>query len=763
VIPTFITEAHLRKALRRIRREGVPAGRNSRGYCLAQDGRHFPPKYTISLAHHLASGGYLRGFSGGRETNRFLEKRGFPVIECGCRGNAAARALPPRSASSPKPRRSASSSRPVTGTRARRHSERCPQCKVRVREFLETLFGECRPNRRFRWPARLPDYQDTPLDSTLRRIAAALEAHRGFSVSDFVRTPLLAPSDFWVPDPGFLVEFDESQHFTYPRKLALAVYPERQPLGFSRLRWRTLCERYDTRDNDPPFRDEQRAWYDALRDLVPSLHGLRPTVRLHASDLAWCSLDPNSQQDQRRFAAAAGLPMNPSTGAARTRTSLTTSVLRAALVFPETYCGTTAGVPPTGAGAQEPSVPTVADFAGEPVDFVLFPEAYIHASDTPRRKSLAELAAALDAPLLVGAVDRAPDPPRRAAQVLLRFDPDGSQSRLYLKHSTAEVVAFERDDWAADLMLPTFELNGVTAGATICHDHYLGLLPRFLASRGARIWVNPSYDNVIAIKWSSVLRLRAVENRFYALCTLHDDLSRNRTHPFAFAPDGTEVLARRAGESRMLPLSECPRAGRVLLVSLDLKALEQPLDWAQVPPAAKPKKLRTRPARKPVRVGWAGGHAVVRGRSGWQSIRSECRVETEHGPLLVGVVRDDRVLDASACFRILDRARETDSVPAIWNHWDLLPTDSARLATLMMGRAIECCAPVVLSDRNGIHELVELAGNYKIPARRVIEAPGEAIMDLTYARGLKSSFGMVTRCLPRHMRERALGRYRELA
>ena len=51
----------------------------------------------------------------------------------------------------------------------------------------------------------------------------------------------------------------------------------------------------------PPFRDEQRAWYDALRDLVPTTRSLLPTVRLYAPDLAWCSLDPTDRDDWERF------------------------------------------------------------------------------------------------------------------------------------------------------------------------------------------------------------------------------------------------------------------------------------------------------------------------------------------------------------------------------------------------------------------------------------------------------------------------------
>ena len=111
----------------------------------------------------------------------------------------------------------------------------------------------------------------------------------------------MSPCDFWVPAPGFIVEFDESQHFTSPRKLVFSAYPDNHPIGFSRDRWIALCEKHNARDNDPPYRDEQRAWYDTLRDLIPTLEGLQPTVRIYASDYAWCSLDPDSSNDLRHF------------------------------------------------------------------------------------------------------------------------------------------------------------------------------------------------------------------------------------------------------------------------------------------------------------------------------------------------------------------------------------------------------------------------------------------------------------------------------
>ena len=758
MFPKHITRAHIEEAIRLIIRDGMPPGRRSRGYCLAAKGEHLPPKYTIALAHRVATGELLPSdrFSGGAECNVFLRRRGFAVIECDCRGSV--RDGPGPVAPRPTVARARTSS-------TKPHSERCHACKIRVGQLLERIYGACVRNHKFAWQTGLAAYAETSIGPVLRDVAGVLERYRGYGVGAFVRTPILAGCDYWVPDPGFIVEFDESQHFTSPRKLALAVYAEGHPLGFAARRWLELCRQHDARDNDPAFRDEQRAWYDTLRDLVPSTVGLQPTVRLYARDRVWCSLDPDSKEDRNRFSDLihqGGSRSRRTTVEIPRPTPRPGASLRAALVFPQVAARSSNGVPPSGSGAQQPDVPPADSLAGEEIDFVLFPEGYVSASDKRRAESLRKLAADLNAPLLVGAVDTTVDDTRRAWQVLLRFDPDGCRSRVYVKHSTADAVAFERRGWEPSFALPTFQLAGTTAGATICHDQYLGLLPRALGARGARLWVNPSFDNVTDIKWSSILRLRAVENRFFSLCTLHCDVRGHRTHPFGFSPDGAELRARRPGSDTSRPLSECCEAGSIYIVDLDMTRVGEPLAWSQIPSARKPKLPRKRKPRKPVSVALRDGRPAVLGRSGWDTADSSLRVETAHGPVYVGVVPNERILDAAACFRVLDHAKQMNCILILWNHWERLPTDSARLATLAMGRVIECCTPVVISDAYGIHELVELASGYKIPARRAIEATGEVIVDLGYAWGLHNAFNMVTKHLPAGMARLALDRYRSL-
>src|SRR5207247_563730 len=134
-------------------------------------------------------------------------------------------------------------------------------------------------------------YRDTAIYPYIAKIYSTLQRCRGFD--SFVRSPNLPNCDFYVPFPGFLVEFDESQHFTKCRNLTFSSYPETLQIGFNRQKWMELCDAIAARDNDPPFRDEQRAWYDTLRDFVPSIKGMLPTIRLYASEFRWCDLSPH--------------------------------------------------------------------------------------------------------------------------------------------------------------------------------------------------------------------------------------------------------------------------------------------------------------------------------------------------------------------------------------------------------------------------------------------------------------------------------------
>lgn len=286
MIPKNIRREHIIKAVDETETYGIPAARGSNKHLLEYNGKYYPPKYVISLANRHANGEELSPseFSGGHESNSFLSHLGFRIIEIRRQDDT--------------PEMGRMESERTLNWRAS-HDERCPRCKETVRLMLENICGKVERNRRMDAGVRPEAFQGSRHYEKLKEIYKALQNHRGFK--EFVKAKSLPQCDFFIPEPGFIVEFDESQHFTLPRKLALELYPDDLRLGFDRGKWISLCQRIQARDNDPPYRDEQRAWYDTLRDLFPTIAGLQPTVRIFAGDDEWCSLRPNSASDVEKF------------------------------------------------------------------------------------------------------------------------------------------------------------------------------------------------------------------------------------------------------------------------------------------------------------------------------------------------------------------------------------------------------------------------------------------------------------------------------
>jgi hypothetical protein len=92
-----------------------------------------------------------------------------------------------------------------------------------------------------------------------------------------------------------MIEVDESQHFTSYRLRTLDLYPEGIPLGFDLEEYRELCRTWAPRSDryrrskaavgfGEGGRQRQRAYHDALRDLVTPAMGRPPVIRVPAPD-----------------------------------------------------------------------------------------------------------------------------------------------------------------------------------------------------------------------------------------------------------------------------------------------------------------------------------------------------------------------------------------------------------------------------------------------------------------------------------------------
>jgi predicted amidohydrolase len=422
---------------------------------------------------------------------------------------------------------------------ARQHPQRCKPCKNRILELLKHIYGDVREEYGLGLAADVEGYRNTEFYDVLRRIHAELQNHRG--LKQFVNVSRLPAVDYYIPNPGFVVELDEAQHFTEPREITLRSYPPNLSLGFPKDRWISRCVQLRRRDNDPPYRDEQRAWYDTLRDFGCNVLGI-PLIRILPDERVWCELSPTNAAHVAWFKDfiegrlrlwRGGLDVSEPGG------------LRIGLAFPE-----------LGKHKLDEFMEHLRRHKSK-LDMLVFPEAFemvprrgrTESEEIVRSPEFAEvcdrylaLSKEYGVSIIVG-VSSEDENDYPGDQYCLFVSPTG-QRAIYHKHSSSLFNAFFDNNWSIEGNLPVVEVKGVKVGFSVCHDSYISLIPRVLKAKGAQVWVNVSFQNVRPRMWESVLQARASENEMVAVCTLHGNShpergdGRPQKEPYAFSQNG---------------------------------------------------------------------------------------------------------------------------------------------------------------------------------------------------------------------------------
>ena len=246
--------------------------RSAKNTFLLFNGKTYPGKFIRGLAYQIATGIELdpnRDYSGGDETARFFEGIGLQTSKSGTNAQAGSRPSPSRPLTPIVPSKNHTTERSLE-----------PQKKALL-ELLKTRFGTVEVEANFSWLV-VPCMEE--IKEPLRAIHSALQNMRGFS--DFAKAGRLLRCDFFIPHEQLIVEYDERQHFTIQRAKALDLYPADLSLAFDRQAWITACNSIRATDPNPPYRDEQRAYYDSLRDILSEQNGHR-LVRIRQGDFDW--------------------------------------------------------------------------------------------------------------------------------------------------------------------------------------------------------------------------------------------------------------------------------------------------------------------------------------------------------------------------------------------------------------------------------------------------------------------------------------------
>ena len=279
---------HIIQSIREINNSGVPEGEGSRKYLVEFQDNFYPPTYLISVANKIVNGKILdiSQYQTGEASVVFLKKLGFNIVDM-C--SLDARIL-----------KSLCKQNKIVLTEIH-SSENCSECKNVLKGILEHIYGPIEIDYCTDLGTKPEDFQDSEYYEVLKNIYESLQSFR--NLDNFVTSSKLPPCDFYVKNQRKIIEFDESPHFNQLRAITLKHYPENLKLDYDKMKWLKLCEKKTMKDSKINCGDEQRAWFDTLKDFIPSLNIETPepinsVTRLYTSDFLWCSLIPNEFSNQ---------------------------------------------------------------------------------------------------------------------------------------------------------------------------------------------------------------------------------------------------------------------------------------------------------------------------------------------------------------------------------------------------------------------------------------------------------------------------------
>jgi very-short-patch-repair endonuclease len=265
----IIQKEHVEAAILRYRSSTLKH-HPARSAFLYYDGHELPAKFIIRLAFEKATGHLPspQTLTGGKASVRVLQGLGFDAQY--------------------------KKETVIGGKRNKVKNER----REAFRKILSEMWGEVELEKKL--PGiMVPDLKDrSSMPSTLHNILKVIEAYRGIPVQGQKNYKLAF--DFYIPKLKLAIEFDEKQHFTPLRAVALKAYPADINLGFDKQRWIALSEQIRAGDNSPIYRDEQRAFYDAIRDILALQKGLNPVIRIFENDVAW-ETEEGAQSSNAQF------------------------------------------------------------------------------------------------------------------------------------------------------------------------------------------------------------------------------------------------------------------------------------------------------------------------------------------------------------------------------------------------------------------------------------------------------------------------------
>lgn len=523
---------------------------------LVYEGRKLPAKHIRGMAYQEHYGVPISksDFGGGLETVKFFERLGFEVdyhasangitkvkeVEKSVKKGAKPASAPPiEKVVEPLPQPEGEKDKIVIPTKG------VIEQKNALQLILNRMFsGDIVCEKTYPW-MKTPD----SLDGPYKRLYDSLVAYRGDTT--FAKKGVTLRCDFVCESRKLIIEYDERQHFSAARRVALEAYSE-VPVSYDRQLWINACHSINAKDNSPFNRDEIRAYYDSVRDISCSEHGyklvrimhgqvdfeaenaeeaLRKLLDISAPKSSEASCQAASPQD---FSSEEILKKAPSIKIAmylqtdelknnkefRKILPLLKSANADILVFPE-YCYT-------------------------PFTYKITYMDITNSEDQNKIYDLClEFSKELGKAVIVSSHDNFGTIYSVYANANANVQEGETDLRLYIKHTMCESSCLEFEGYPelAKYLFDPIIYKGYFIGMTICYDCNHALFSRLYGMYGIDVIINSTGGNVIYDKWFKYNKARAIENDCFTLVTMGGYTAEptNNNYVFGFNRNGGQI------------------------------------------------------------------------------------------------------------------------------------------------------------------------------------------------------------------------------
>lgn len=506
---------------------------------LVIDGHRYPAKHIRGMAYRVHFGKEIKkeDYTGGQETVRFFERLGFATQYTHQNANThptkkvSAEVFPKAAGVLPESKKpqEASKSRKVTIS-----SKGVTEQKNALQLLLNRLLdGDVVCEKTFPW-------MRTPAEPAgeYAQLYDALSSYRGDT--NFAKRNISLRCDFVCESRKLIIEYDERQHFSEARRIALMSYPQ-VPLNYDRNLWLRACKDVQAKDNHPANRDEIRAYYDSARDIEASKHGYR-LIRIMHGQINFESKEAAAKLAELIGIETQNVAQNSAAKAAPQKSVKIGLYLQTYELHGDLHI-------------YEKAMDVV---RASDIDILVFPEiSYFPFSEECRQSDflsdhdlqiLYQKTIALSRDIGKAVVICNEDSYGTIMSIYANaFASDGETvCQNYIKHTMTGFSACDIENYReyAEQAFQPILYQGNHIGLTICYDCNHAMFSRKYGQNGVDIILNSTSGNVVYDKWFKYNKVRAIENNCFTFVTMAGDgtVSNPHNYVYGFTPTGKEMI-----------------------------------------------------------------------------------------------------------------------------------------------------------------------------------------------------------------------------